>query len=960
MKSRRRRELFRRSSAMFMALALIISGLSLPEGLFSITAKAAEKASAEWTVSSTMYADGDNDNSVTELNGKSGKLVNSNNDELLINAQSGKMSNRSLKTGSTNKDFQVNAGTVMTFPVINNAKSCIVTLQASSGITVDDIECTGMSDVKVTSGGSKSYVITGMVDKNATTVSVKLKAPKYLYMIKVDSSTSYATTSASFADGGDTKAEWGYSETVLSSKGSTSSIQSDTGTYTNGDKDVLYVDATSGKFQPTTGDRIQVNTGTKIVIPAAGDKAVIKLTVNKNVGTDKNSILGKKLNITGSDKVLRKLECISCVANSDSNYVDVEFECYLTGDEGELTLDVETNTYIRNLSIECVELNKKVINGTITSKSDIPSDMQVVATNNTTGLTYTSDITVAESGKSGTYSIEVPAEDEVMVYEVSLSNPAYQIKSGIYKHSVSTETAARITADLTIISLDTCTVTGKINGITDGYDTEGFGLVFTTTEDTDYVPEVTVNTDTWEYTAKFEKGVSYSVAVDGANDYEVTSTSTGIKYSEDAILDITVGLKPTYAVTVSLPEEPDLTGKNVQYIYMNNDDGYRYVFTDKDAIKLRDGSYTLTLGGDFLALPYKVKSGNTVTVKGAEASHKLIFEQVTSWSFKSNDGDYYDDNIQGTTGYYNGLAIDATKGKLVPNGSTPNSAQFTTGAKITIPVSGKCTISVKSYAPASTYALYTIAGEPASKDDVTTVYNYEDESEGTVEIVSTGSAYIVSISIVYAAKDVEYNEQPAMPKTYDYGTASNLVVQPEGQKLVLTQTGGTLNTTANKDGSTNINNTVSFFGFDETSDINMLTADITITECGSSNTNGIFFGAFNKNYIDTLGIRNCNALKMIYSKKPTDLAGASGKADATIPVGTVVTFTVVKTDEGIVIEAAPKGGESKQVVYSYSSSDNLLLNTDKINTAVSYGFVLAGVKATIQNMKYIAQEITSQ
>ena len=958
MKSRRRREWFRRSSAMFMALALIISGLSLPEGLFSITAKAAEKASAEWTVSSTMYADGDNDNSVTELNGKSGKLVNSNNDELLINAQSGKMSNRSLKTGSTNKDFQVNAGTVMTFPVINNAKSCIVTLQASSGITVDDIECTGMSDVKVTSGGSKSYVITGMVDKNATTVSVKLKAQKYLYMIKVDSSTSYATTSASFADGGDTKAEWGYSETVLSSKGSTSSIQSDTGTYTNGDKDVLYVDATSGKFQPTTGDRIQVNTGTKIVIPAAGDKAVIKLTVNKNVGTDKNSILGKKLNITGSDKVLRKLECISCVANSDSNYVDVEFECYLTGDEGELTLDVETNTYIRNLSIECVELNKKVINGTITSKSDIPSDMQVVATNNTTGLTYTSDITVAESGKSGTYSIEVPAEDEVMVYEVSLSNPAYQIKSGIYKHSVSTETAARITADLTIISLDTCTVTGKINGITDGYDTEGFGLVFTTTEDTDYVPEVTVNTDTWEYTAKFEKGVSYSVAVDGANDYEVTSTSTGIKYSEDAILDITVGLKPTYAVTVSLPEEPDLTGKNVQYIYMNNDDGYRYVFTDKDAIKLRDGSYTLTLGGDFLALPYKVKSGNTVTVKGASASHKLTFEQVTSWSFKSNDGDYYDDNIQGTTGYYNGLAIDATKGKLVPNGSTPNSAQFTTGAKITIPVSGKCTISVKSYAPASTYALYTIAGEPASKDDVTTVYNYEDESEGTVEIVSTGSAYIVSISIVYAAKDVEYNEQPAMPKTYDYGTASNLVVQPEGQKLVLTQTGGTLNTTANKDGSTNINNTVSFFGFDETSDINMLTADITITECGSSNTNGIFFGAFNKNYIDTLGIRNCNALKMIYSKKPTDLAGASGKADATIPVGTVVTFTVVKTDEGIVIEAAPKGGESKQVVYSYSSSDNLLLNTDKINTAVSYGFVLAGVKATIQNMKYIAQDGT--
>ncbi len=963
MKSRHKREWFRRSSAMFMALALIVSGLSLPEGLFSITAKAAEKASAEWTVSDTMYADGDDDNSVTTLQGNSGKLVNANGDELLVNAQSGKMDNRSLKAGSTNKDFQVNAGTVMTFPIINNAKSCTVTLQASKEITVDDIECTGMSDVKVTSSGSKSYAITGIVDKNATSVSVKLKAQKYLYLIQVDSSTSYATTSASFADGGDIKAEWGHSETILSSKGSSSAIQGDTGTYTNSDGDVLYVDASasSAKFQPTTDgkNRIQVNTGTKIVIPAAGDKAVIKLTVNKNVGTDKDSILGKTLNITGSDKVLRKLECISCVANSDSTYVDVEFECYLTGDEGELTLDVETNTYIRTLSIECVELDKKVINGTITStsKSDIPSDMQVVATNKTTGLTYTSDITVAESGKSGTYSIEVPAEDEEMEYEVSLSNPAYQIKSGIYTHSISTATAANIIANLTIVSLDTCTVTGKINGITDGYDTEGFELVFTTTEDTDYVPEVAVNKDTWEYTAKFEKGVSYSVAVDGSNDYEVTSTSTGIQYSEDAELDITVGLKPTYAVAVSLPEEPDLTGKNVQYIYTNNDDGYKYVFTDKDAIKLRDGSYTLTLGGDFLARPYKVKSGNTVTVKGAEASHKLTFEQVTSWSFvKSDDGNYYQDSIQGTTGYYNGLTIDATSGKLVPNGASPNSAQFTTGAKITVPVSGKCTISVTAYK--SEYALYTIAGKPASTDDATTVYTYEGESEGTVEIVSTGSAYITSISIVYAAKDVEYKEQKAMPKTYDYGTASNLVVQPEGQKLVLTQTGGTLNTTTNKDGSTSINNTVSFFGFDETSDINMLTADVTITDCGASNTNGIFFGAFNKNYIDTLGIRNSNALKMIYSKKSTDLAGASSKADATIPAGTVVKFTVVKTDEGLVIEVAPKGGEIKQITYSYSSSDNLLLNTDKSKTPVSYGFVLAGVKATIQNMKYIAQDGT--
>ena len=41
-----------------------------------------------------------------------------------------------------------------------------------------------------------------------------------------------------------------------------------------------------------------------------------------------------------------------------------------------------------------------------------------------------------------------------------------------------------------------------------------------------------------------------------------------------------------------------------------------------------------------------------------------------------------------------------------------------------------------------------------------------------------------SASVVYAAKDAEYVEQPEMPKTYDYGTPDALVVQPTGQRPV--------------------------------------------------------------------------------------------------------------------------------------------------------------------------------
>ena len=944
MKNQKKKSWFKRVSAVLMTVALVLSGISLPDGLFNITVKAATKASASWTVKDTMYADGDSDNSVTELSGKSGKLVNSSGDELLVDAtaKGAKITNR-----VSNGDYQVNKGTTLTFPVVSGAKTCTITLKAYYAITADNIQCTGLSNIKVTEQsdtGWKNYVITGEPQKGVSSVSITITSDKgnYFKSMQVDSSTSYAETAAAFAKG-HTKAEWDYTGSVSASN-SKSSIQKVTGTYTNADGDVLYVDATpSGKFQPdATNTRIQVNTGTKIVMPANGDKAVITLLLNKNnVGTDTESVLSKYITISG--KVLRKAECISNEKDTDGNYRKVTIECYLTGDEGEITLDVIANTYIKSLSIDCQTLDKKAISGTVTSNSEIPSDLQVVATNKTTGLTYTSDV------KDGNYLVEVPAEDTEMEYELSLSNPAYIIASGVATHKISTS-SSDITANLSIMKLSTCTVTGTITGFADDYDTDNLNLVFTTTDDTEYVPEVIIDKIKNTYSAKLEKGITYSVGLKGVNDYDITSTKTGISYSEDSTLNFEVSLKPVHKVSLTLPEEPDMTGKSVTYTYTNKEDGYTYIFANKDSVQLRDGSYTLSLSGDFEAQPYKITAGDTVTVKGADATQTLVFEQITKWSFvQSADGNYYKDNIQSKTGYYNGLYVDATKGKLVPNGASPNSAQFTTGAKITVPVSGKCTVSVTAYQ--AQYALYTINGTAASTTEATTVYNYDSKESGSIEIVSIGSAYIASISVVYPAKDVEYVEQKAMPKTYGYGSESGLVVQPTGQRLVMTQTGGAM--PAKEETAFT---SASFYGFEETSDANKLTADITINECGSSNSNGIFFGAFNKDYIVTAGIRKSNQLKMIYSKSSSELAGAASGIDSTIPAGTVVTFTMEKTDDGLIITVTPKDGETKTATYPYEKNE--LFKTNVKNTAVSYGFVLAGVKATIQNMKYTAADGT--
>ena len=954
-KSVRKKGWFKRISAVIMAVALILSGISIPDGLFAVKAKAAESMSAIWTYADTNDKMFDsNGNKVTKLERNSGKLLNSDNNELKVDTTSGKFASNGSNA------YQTNAGTLFTFPIVKGAGRCTITLKSESTLTASDIELDGMQDTTVQAKGNKIYEITGYVNNGAENVALKVGVNTYLYSIQIDSSTSTATTSAAFSDNklNDFKtstdkkisAVWDYStnNTMTAAANNTTAtvIQSGKGTYTNADGDVLYIDASKGKFYPDASNkRIQINTGTKLYVPVIGDKAVITLIVNKNnisAVDNTKDILSSYWKVSG--RTVRKAECISNT-KLDGSYNTVTIECYLTGDEGDIELEsvYNSSTYIQSVSVECMELEKTSIKGTITSSSAIPDGTSVVAVNKTTGLQYSGIIS------DSMYSVDVPVEDEEMEYELSISNPAYIITNGITSVKISKEASSQVTADITIMKLSTKMVTGNITGIADGYDVSQLGVSFLTDADTEYVPEVVMAADKKSYSARVEKGVTYNVVLTGADDYEITSAHSGVSYTEDGVLDITAGLKPTYAVTLNLPDKPDLTGENIIYTYTNKDNSrYTYSFDSKDNIRLREGSYTLTIGGDFIAQPYKLKSGADITVKSGEVTQKVIFEQITSWSFAAGSGDYYNQTIQKSTGYYNGLYIDASTGKLAtkPDGS---STQFNGGAKIVVPVTGKCTVSVEAYS--GTYALYTIGGKAASTTTAVSSYRYDSKEAGTVEIVSTAqgtdSAYIKSISVVYDAKEVEYVKQPKMPVIT--GSTDSLVVQPEGQRLKLTQTGGTLS--ADK---TNISSTVSYYGFEETADINKLSADIIINSCGNSSSNGLFFGAYDGSMIATAGIRKSTELKQIYYKGTSEPVGAGSALSGTVAVGTMVHFEMVKTDEGLAISVTPKGQTEQQLVYKYTSTE--LFKTDKDATAVSYGFVLAGVEATIKNMKYEAAD----
>ena len=954
-KSVRKKGWFKRISAVIMAVALILSGISIPDGLFAVKAKAAESMSAIWTYADTNDKMFDsNGNKVTKLEKNSGKLLNSDNNELTVDATSGKFASNGSSA------YQTNAGTLLTFPIVKGAGRCTITLKSESTLTASDIELYGMQDTTVQAKGSKIYEITGYVDNGSENVALKIGVNTYLYSIQIDSSTSTATTSAAFSDNklNDFKtstdkkisAVWDYStnNTMTAAANNTTAtvIQSGKGTYTNADGDVLYIDASKGKFYPDASNkRIQINTGTKLYVPVIGDKAVITLIVNKNnisAVDNTKDILSSYWKVSG--RTVRKAECISNT-KLDGSYNTVTIECYLTGDEGDIELEsvYNSSTYIQSVSVECMELEKTSIKGTITSASAIPDGTSVVAVNKTTGLQYSGIIS------DSMYSVDVPVEDEEMEYELSISNPAYIITNGITSVKISKEASSQVTADITIMKLSTKTVTGNITGIADEYDVSQLGVSFLTDADKEYVPEVVMAADKKSYSARVEEGVTYNVVLTGADDYEITSAHSGVSYTEDGTLDITAGLKPTYAVTLNLPDEPDFTGKNIIYTYTNKDNSrYTYSFDSKDNIRLREGSYTLTIGGDFISQPYKLKSGADITVKAGEVTQKVTFEQITSWSFVSGTGDYFDKTIQNNTGYYNGLYIDASTGKLA---AAVDKAQFNGGTKIVVPVTGRWTVSVEAYS--GMYALYTIGGEAASTTTAVSSYRYDSKEAGTVEIVSTAqgkdSAYIKSISVVYDAKEVEYVEQPKMPVIT--GSTDSLVVQPEGQRLKLTQTGGTLS--ADK---TNISSTVSYYGFEETADINKLSADIIINSCGNNSSNGLFFGAYDGSMIATAGIRKSTELKQIYYKGTSEPVGAGSALSGTVAVGTMVHFEMVKTDEGLAISVTPKGQTERQLVYKYTSTE--LFKTDKAATAVSYGFVLAGVEATIKNMKYEAADGT--
>ena len=134
-------------------------------------------------------------------------------------------------------------------------------------------------------------------------------------------------------------------------------------------------------------------------------------------------------------------------------------------------------------------------------------------------------------------------------------------------------------------------------------------------------------------------------------------------------------------------------------------------------------------------------------------------------------------NIQKTTGTISDekWVVDASNnGKLQSRGSD---AQFNNGTKITIPVSGKGTITVLSY---PNYHNYTVGGKEVDKDTYVYEYDVADAKDATVDIVATGTSYLYSIEKSENAykPDFEYNAENYKTGTKTYDFTSNSTDKP--------------------------------------------------------------------------------------------------------------------------------------------------------------------------------------
>lgn len=566
---------------------------------------------------------------------------------------------------------------------------------------------------------------------------------------------------------------------------------------------------------------------------------------------------------------------------------------YTSESEATITVSVTGNGYLHSITAETITPPQvATVSGTVTATTSNSVDGQTLVFTDETGNTTETRITAGE------YTVALPVAH---IYTASFKNSdIYEITGG-----------------------GTIDLTGAENGSTETNNIS-YKVIWDTSKKFNFI----IGDTTYTVTPGESSSKDFSVeASDEKGSVELATTDTAIIWAD------LEGAGSGNLRSDSITNVSD----NVTYKISGNTITFTYTDTNTSP-----GKYT-------------------VQVKDNSASGKPHADgQKKTYDF--GDGSVVSNLYTGSYSIKGGASVNSTDGLVTVTGNKgisyngSHGIMIGDGDRISVKVAGNAEIQLKlcSYtAPGSTFNATVTEGSgtvnptstdaKVSADGDTASFQYTGEATTlTFTYNGSGSGYLHAMSVTNELPETDITEQEEMPDIRDYGDTDGMKVNAQGQRLTLSQEGGSLATGAA------LTDNVGYYGFDATTACNRLEADVIVNSCGNSSANGVFFGAFNGEAIETIGIRNSTNLRGIYSNASSQIS-ARGEQNVTITSGQKVHFTAEKTADGFVITATPEGGET----YTVESSDSdALFNKDVAGAEISFGFILANASVTVTNMKY--------
>lgn len=187
-----------------------------------------------------------------------------------------------------------------------------------------------------------------------------------------------------------------------------------------------------------------------------------------------------------------------------------------------------------------------------------------------------------------------------------------------------------VSAEFTVEPKETYDVTGKINGFGTDYDLSK--LTLTLTPDSDDTDIVKAELEGTEFKATLEPDITYTAALGGVNDYDITSGGAFLYTNVTKVeQDIEVSAKAVCAVGGQLITSDGSTlaaGDVTALVFTNLEDGYTYsadisAAAETYLVTLRDGEYQAAVSSD------KYKTSTHVSVKVHNVERNLYLKTKT-------------------------------------------------------------------------------------------------------------------------------------------------------------------------------------------------------------------------------------------------------------------------------------------------------------------------------------------